>query len=399
MHRGHLLRGGGKGGRTGCCNHRTGGHGGRQRNRHCFRLGERENRQFQLNALVRTAGHLFQRGAKRIDGAYRFRLGEIFPRSVGSFLFGGSSRQQVGAAGQGAEHQIAVMPGQLHTKAAHIHALLAQGGNLLQGFHSVPRGNGITDLKQIFAVRHARHAAHQRFIHSVGNTGAGIQDRQCITHGAIGQAADQLGGVMVQLNVFLPGHIFQPTGNFIRRNALEVIALAAAEDSSRNLLHFRCGKDKDHMLRRFLHGFQQGIERRGRQHVHLVDDIYLILAHGRQIGGFIAQVADVIHAVVGGGINFRYIQNGALINAFADSTFTAGVRAGGIQAVDRFGKNFGAGGFAGAAGAGKQVGMANAPGGDLVLQGRYDGFLANNIRKLARTPLAVQRTVQCNHPL
>ena len=66
--------------------------------------------------------------------------------------------------------------------------MLAQGGNLLQGFHSVPRGNGITDLKQIFAVRHARHAAHKRFIHSVGNTGAGIQDRQCITHGAIGQA-------------------------------------------------------------------------------------------------------------------------------------------------------------------------------------------------------------------
>ena len=153
------------------------------------------------------------------------------------------------------------------------------------------------------------------------------------------------------------------------------------------------------MLRRFLHGFQQGIERRGRQHVHLIDDIYLILAHGRQIGGFIAQVTDVIHAVVGGGINFRYIQNGALINAFADSAFTAGVRAGGIQAVNRFGKNFGAGGFAGAASAGKQVGMANAPGGDLVLQGRYDGFLANNIRKLARTPLAVQRTVQCNHPL
>ncbi|MFR7460260.1 MAG: hypothetical protein ACLUW8_05270 [Subdoligranulum sp.] len=43
--------------------------------------------------------------------------------------------------------------------------------------------------------------------------------------------------------------------------------------------------------------------------------------------------------------------------------------------------------------------MANAPGGDLVLQGRYDGFLANNIRKLARAPFAVQRTVQCNHPL
>ena len=182
--------------------------------------------------------------------------------------------------------------------------MLAQGGNLLQGFHSVPRGNGITDLKQIFAVRHARHAAHQRFIHSVGNTGAGIQDRQCITHGAIGQAADQLGGVMVQLNVFLPGHIFQPTGNFIRRNALEVIALAAAEDSSRNLLHFRCGKDKDHMLRRFLHGFQQGIERRGRQHVHLVDDIYLILTNLRRDAYLLHQLANVIYRVVGSSIEF-----------------------------------------------------------------------------------------------
>ena len=76
--------------------------------------------------------------------------------------------------------------------------------------------------------------------------------------------------------------------------------------------------------------------------------------------------------------------------------FTVG---GGIQTVDRLGKDLGAGGLARPPGAGKQVGMANAPGGDLVLQGRYDGFLANNIRKLARTPLAVQRTVQCNHPL
>ena len=164
-------------------------------------------------------------------------------------------------------------------------------------------------------------------------------------------------------------------------------------------MDLRGRQNKDDVGGRLLQRFQQGIERCRGEHVHLVDDIYLILAHGRQIGGFIAQVTDVIHAVVGGGINFRYIQNGALINAFADSTFTAGVRAGGIQAVDRFGKNFGAGGFAGAAGAGKQVGMANAPGGDLVLQGRYDGFLANNIRKLARTPLAIQRTVQCNHPL
>ena len=63
--------------------------------------------------------------------------------------------------------------------------------------------------------------------------------------------------------------------------------------------------------------------------------------------------------------------------------------AGSVQTVDRLGKDFGTGCLAGAAGAGKQVGVANAPGGNLVLQRRDDGGLPYNVSKALGAPFAV----------
>ena len=63
------------------------------------------------------------------------------------------------------------------------------------------------------------------------------------------------------------------------------------------------------------------------------------------------------------------------------------------QAVDRLGKNFGAGGLAGASHAGKQIRMAYAPCGDLVFQGGHDGTLAHHILKPLGSPFAVKRTI------
>ena len=151
------------------------------------------------------------------------------------------------------------------------------------------------------------------------------------------------------------------------------------------------------MLRRFLHGLEQGVERLIGQHVDLVDDIHLVAAHRGQIGHLVPQIADVIHAVVGGGVHFHNVHDGAGIQPFADLTFAAGVGAGGIQTVDRLGKNFGTGGLAGAAGSGEQVGVADASRSDLVLQRRDNGRLAHHIGKSARPPFAVQRAVHGTH--
>ena len=81
------------------------------------------------------------------------------------------------------------------------------------------------------------------------------------------------------------------------------------------------------MGRRFLHRLEQCIERGGRQHMNLIDDIHLILAYCRQKGGFIPQVADIINAVVGCRIDFGYIKNSSVIDAPTNLTFTARIGA------------------------------------------------------------------------
>ena len=154
-------------------------------------------------------------------------------------------------------------------------------------------------------------------------------------------------------------------------------------------MHIGGRQNKDDVFGRLLHRFEQRVERRCGQHMDFVDDIYFILADRGQIRDFIAQVADVIHAVVGGGVHLDDVHNGAVLNALADGAFAAGVGAGGVRAVDRLGKNFGAGGLAGAARAGEQVGVTDAPGGDLVLQRGDDGSLPHHVGKAAGTPFAV----------
>ena len=127
--------------------------------------------------------------------------------------------------------------------------------------------------------------------------------------------------------------------------------------------------------------------------MHLVDDVDLVLADRRQIGHLVAQVADVVNAVVRRGIHLDDVHDGAGVNALTNFTLAAGVGAGGVQTVDRLGKDLGAGRLAGAAGTGEQIRMADAPGRNLVLQGRDDGRLANHVRKALGTPFSIQGTV------
>ena len=133
------------------------------------------------------------------------------------------------------------MSGQLHAEAAHIDALLAQLGDFFQCSDGVPCRNGVADLKQVAPVCDTGHTADERLVHVVVDTGAGVQNGQCVTHGTVGQTANQLCGVLVQLDLLLPGHVEQPPGNVIRRDAGEVIPLAAAQNRDGNLLHLGGG--------------------------------------------------------------------------------------------------------------------------------------------------------------
>ena len=132
--------------------------------------------------------------------------------------------------------------------------------------------------------------------------------------------------------------------------------------------------------------------------MNLVNDVHLVGAFAGGVCGFIPNVPDVVHTVVGGGINLHNVQNAAVFNAAADVALAAGVAAFLMGAVDRLGEDFGAGGFAGAAGAGKQICVPDAAGGHLILQSGDDGLLANNILKAGGPPFTIKRTVQNKRP-
>ena len=123
--------------------------------------------------------------------------------------------------------------------------------------------------------------------------------------------------------------------------------------------------------------------------MHLVDDVDLVLADRRQIGYLVAQVADVVNAVVRRGIHLDDVHDGAGVNALTNFTLAAGVRAGGVQTVDRLGKDLGAGGLAGAAHAGKEVGVAHAARRHLIAQCCDDAALCDDILKPLGSPFAV----------
>ena len=68
--------------------------------------------------------------------------------------------------------------------------------------------------------------------------------------------------------------------------------------------------------------------------MHLIDDVYLIFAGAGSVSCFVAQVADIVHTVIGSRIHLHHVQNAAVIDALADLTLAAGVSIDRMQAVD-----------------------------------------------------------------
>ncbi len=115
------------------------------------------------------------------------------------------------------------------------------------------------------------------------------------------------------------------------------------------------------MRGRLFQRLKQGIEGGGGEHVHFVDDIDLVTP---LVGGkvdLVAQVAHVVDAGVGGGVDLDQVQEAPLEDGLAVRALAAGTGSQVIvQAVDRLGQDARQGGLAGAARPGEQVGVRPA---------------------------------------
>ena len=328
--------------------------------------------------------------AQRADGPDGLPLAQLRPFfEVLRFLLGRDTGQQALPAGQSRQHQSAVVGDQLFGQTLHIHRLLPQRGQLGQSSCTVLRFQRIRDTEQVAPVSDAGHPADHVGVDLCRDAGAGVKDGECVAHGTIGQPGDQLCAVGGQFQPLLPGNVLDPLCDVLRPDAGEVVPLAAGEDGGRDLLDLRRGEDEDDVGRRLFQRLQQGVEGRCGQHVHLIDDVYLIMAGAGGIGCLVPQVADVVHAVVGGSVHFHHIEDAAVVDAFADLALAAGVAILGMEAVDRLGKDLGAGGLAGAAHAGEKVGVAHAARRHLIAQCCDDAALCDDVLEPLRSPFAV----------
>ena len=228
-----------------------------------------------------------------------------------------------------------------------------------------------------------------------GGRGTLIQQAQAVPKAAICQPGQNPGRIVIQVDIFLVGNILQPGGNVLLTDAPEGKPLAPGQNGCRNFVQFRSSQNKEQMLRRLLNDLQQSIEGRDGEHVHLVNNIHPHLYLRWGIYCVVPQIPDIVHAVVGCGIDFQHVHAGTGINGLTGFAAVAGITVIRVQAVDSLGQNFGAAGFARATGAGKQVGMAHFPGNELGFQGLGHRQLAGNIIKSLRPVFAIQSLIGC----
>ncbi len=138
-------------------------------------------------------------------------------------------------------------------------------------------------------------------------------------------------------DLLLAGDEAQMTLQGLQGNAAEVEALAAGEDRGQHPLGIGGGQHEHHPWRWLLQGLEQGVEGGGREHVALIDHVDLPAGLHRREAGALDQLADVVDAGVGGGIDLDHIEGVAGGDRAAELTAAAGVGGGSCcrEAIER----------------------------------------------------------------
>ena len=276
-------------------------------------------------------------------------------------------------------YQVAEVAGE---RAHEVQGVESLGQNLVQHQKSggvVSGEEGIHQLETVFVVQDVQVADDVLVFHLRAAEGHRlVKDGEGVAHGTIGLGGYYVQGFVVNAHPFLFCDAAQVPYHVRNADPVEVIGLAAAQDGGENLVLLRSGKDENGMCRRFLQGFEEGVERRLGEHVYLVYNIYAVLAHLRRHLHLLHEGFDVLHGVVGGGIQLMDAVGAAFLERYAGLAFPAGLHLRSrIGTVDHFGENARRGGFAHATRAAEEVGMGQLPPPDGVGQRSGNGILAN----------------------
>ena len=135
-----------------------------------------------------------------------------------------------------------------------------------------------------------------------------VEEAHRVAHRARGFAREHLDRRGVRLDALLHEDLVEPPRDRLRRDQLEVVALAARQDRDRDLVHLRRREDELHVRRRLLERLQERVPRRRREHVHLVDDVDLeAVARGTEAHPLL-QPAHLVDAVVARAVDLLHVE-------------------------------------------------------------------------------------------
>ncbi|OPZ37164.1 MAG: hypothetical protein BWY96_01809 [Spirochaetes bacterium ADurb.BinA120] len=103
-----------------------------------------------------------------------------------------------------------------------------------------------------------------------------VQERLRVPHRAVGGAGYRIKGPLLHIEALDPGYMGKVCDDRVDRYLLEKIFLAARKNGVRDSVNLGSGEYEDHVGRRLLERLQQRVEGLGGEHVHLVDDVYLV---------------------------------------------------------------------------------------------------------------------------
>ena len=227
-----------------------------------------------------------------------------------------------------------------------------------------------------------------------GERRALVEDGQRIAHAAVGLYRDHREGLVLGLHLHLCRDVAQAALDLLDSDALEVVALAARLDGRRDLMGLRRRENEDDVRRRLLERLQERVERLGRQHVDLVDDVDLVAAIDRRELDRLAQVADLVDAAVGGRIDLKDIHRGAVRDLAALLTLPARLRRRPVLTIERLRQDLRRTRLARAARAGKEIRMTDVAARDGIRQRPADMLLPDEVLERLRPPLPIQRNIR-----
>ena len=258
----------------------------------------------QQRCLADTPGQIWQ-GAAELGR----KAGELEP-------VGGYARQ----------HQIPQQASQPLQHGRGFAAPLQQGADRLDQSQGLAGRQRFGQLQQLLFGHRPQQFPHRLGLHRRWQQAELIQQAFGVAQAALGPLSHHVQGFGGDADLFLLRDPAQVPLQGIQGDAAEIEALAAAEDGGQHPLGVGGGQHEHHPRRRLLQRFEQGVERRGGEHVALIHHIHLPAGLHRRKARALDQLADVVHAGVGGGVDLDHIEGVAVGDRGAELTGAAGLR-------------------------------------------------------------------------